>query len=495
MYDKLIDIVQNLGSPKVLLAGDFLLDIYVYGDALRISPEAPVPVLKVVNREYRPGGAASVAADLAALGAKTFCLGIVGKDSSAGILRKLLEKTGADISGIIEVDDRPTITKQRFVGLAQHIHPQQLLRVDEEKDGLLNESAYERLLEIYKNKLSQVDIVCLQDYHKGLFEENFCKSLIKLAKSAGKRVLIDPAPKADFLKYSHSSAITPNRMEASIASGVEIKTVADAAKAAKILADKLNLEAVVITLDKEGAYLKTDSVEEHIPTVARKVYDVSGAGDMVLAALAAVLAAGVDYRTAVEISNIAGGIEVEKFGTATVSIEEIINELMSRKQKSGSKIKSIDQLIQQLKWHKSHNQKIVFTNGCFDVLHRGHIEFLNFCKKQGDIVVLGLNSDKSVKIIKGPDRPLNNQLDRATVLSALESVDYVVIFEEPDPLETIKKVKPDVLVKGQDWAEKGVIGREFVESMGGKVILVALVEGKSTTGIIEKVKSLWKSDK
>jgi D-beta-D-heptose 7-phosphate kinase/D-beta-D-heptose 1-phosphate adenosyltransferase len=495
MYDRLIDIVGNLGSPKVLLAGDFLLDIYVYGDALRISPEAPVPVLKVVSREYRPGGAASVAADLAALGAKTFCLGTVGKDTNAQILRKLLENIGADISGLIEVDDRCTITKQRFIGLAQHIHPQQLLRVDEEIDAPLKNEQYQKLLELYKRKLSQVDIVCLQDYNKGLFEENFCRSLIRLAESAGKKVLVDPAPKVDFAKYSHSSAITPNRMEASIASGVEIKTVDDAAEAAKILADKLNLKAVIITLDKEGAYLKTDRLQEHIPTVARRVYDVTGAGDMVLAALAATLAAGVDYKTAVQIANIAGGIEVEKFGTATVSIEEMVNELMSRKQKSGSKIRSIDQLTQQLKWHRAHNQKIVFTNGCFDVLHRGHIEFLSFCKKQGDIVVLALNSDKSVKMVKGPDRPINNQLDRAAVLSALESVDYIVIFEEPDPLEIIKKVRPDVLVKGQDWAEKGVVGREFVESIGSKVVLAPLVEGKSTTGVIEKLKSLWKYDK
>jgi D-beta-D-heptose 7-phosphate kinase / D-beta-D-heptose 1-phosphate adenosyltransferase len=495
MYDRLINIVQGLGSPKVLLAGDFLLDIYVYGDALRISPEAPVPVLKVVNREFRPGGAASVAADLAALGAKSFCLGMVGKDSNAEILRKLLQNIGADISGIIEIDDRCTITKQRFVGLAQHIHPQQLLRVDEEKDEPLTNKLYQKFLDLYKTKLPQADIVCLQDYNKGLFEEKFCRSLIRLAESAGKKVLIDPAPKADFAKYSYASAITPNRMEASIASGVEIKTIDDAAKAAKILADKFHIETVVITLDKEGAYLKTGQFEEHIPTVARNVYDVTGAGDMVLASLAAALAAGVDCKTAVEICNIAGGIEVEKFGTATVSIEEIVNELMSRKQKSGSKIKSFDQLDQQLKWHRAHNQKIVFTNGCFDVLHRGHIEFLSFCKKQGDIVVLALNSDKSVKIIKGPDRPLNNQLDRATVLSALESVDYVVIFDEPDPLAIVKKVRPDVLVKGQDWAEKGVIGREFVESIGGKVVLAPIVEGKSTTAILKKVKTLWKHGK
>jgi len=359
----------------------------------------------------------------------------------------------------------------------------------------LDDKHYQKLLDLYKKKLSQADIVCLQDYNKGLFEKDFCKSLIKHAKSAGKKILIDPAPKADFTKYTGASAITPNRLEASIASGISIKTVDEAAKAASILIKKLNLDAVIITLDKEGAYLKTKSAEQHIPTIIRKVYDVSGAGDVVLASLAAALAAGVDYKTAVEICNVAGGIEVEKFGTATVSVEEIVNELMSRKQKSGSKIKSIDQLIGQLKWHRGHKQKIVFTNGCFDVLHRGHIEFLSFCKKQGDIVILGLNSDKSVKIIKGPDRPINNQLDRAAVLSALETVDYIVIFDEPDPLETIKKVKPDVLVKGQDWAQKGVVGREFVESTGGKVVLSPLVEGKSSTNTIEKMKSLKKNKK
>lgn len=495
MYDELINIVQNLGSPKVLLAGDFLLDIYVYGDALRISPEAPVPVLKVVNKEHRPGGAASVAADLTALGAKTLCMGVIGKDINAHTLRMLLEGSGADISGLIEVADRPTITKQRFIGLAQHIHPQQLLRVDEENDGKLSDELYKQFLELFKTILPQADIVCLQDYNKGFFEEDFCKTIIKMAKHAGKKVLIDPAPRADFTKYSGASVITPNRLEASIASGIEIKTIDDAAQAADILIKKLSLDAVIITLDRDGAYLKTDSIAEHIPTIVRKVYDVSGAGDVVLASIAAVLAAGIDYKMAVQISNVAGGIEVEKFGTATVSIDEIVNEMISRKQKSGSKIKSIEQLISQLNWHRSHKQKIVFTNGCFDVLHRGHIEFLSFCKKQGDIVVLGLNSDQSVRAIKGPERPINNQLDRAAVLSGLESVDYITIFDEPDPLNTIKKVKPDVLVKGQDWAEKGVVGREFVEADGGKVVLAPIVEGKSSTGTIEKMKSLWKHGK
>jgi D-beta-D-heptose 7-phosphate kinase/D-beta-D-heptose 1-phosphate adenosyltransferase len=494
MQNDLINLVQNLGSPKVLLAGDFLLDIYVYGDALRISPEAPVPILKVVKKEHRPGGAASVAADLSALGASTYCMGVIGKDLNAQVLKSLLG-ADADTSGLIEVANRPTITKQRFVGLAQHIHPQQLLRVDEENDSLLTPDLYAQFLERFKSLINQSDIVCLQDYNKGFFEADFCKNLIHIAKQAGKKVLIDPAPKSDFTKYTAASAITPNRLEASISSGIEIKTIDDAAKAADILIKKLKLEAVIITLDKDGAFLKTNSVAEHIPTIARKVYDVSGAGDMVLAALAASLAAGLDYNKAVQIANLAGGIEVEKFGTATVSIEEIVNELVSRKQKSGSKIKSIDQLATQLDWHRSHKQKIVFTNGCFDVLHRGHIEYLSFCKKQGDIVVIGLNSDQSIKVIKGPDRPINNQLDRAAVLCGLESVDYIVIFDEPNPLNTVMKVKPDILVKGQDWAEKGVIGREFVEASGGKVVLAPLVEGKSSTSTIEKMKSLWNHDK
>ncbi|MDD5134969.1 MAG: PfkB family carbohydrate kinase, partial [Phycisphaerae bacterium] len=410
-------------------------------------------------------------------------------------LRKLLQDLDADITGIIETADRCTITKQRYVGLAQHRHPQQLLRVDEEVDTNLTEEQYRKLLDIFKQKISRADIVCLQDYNKGLFESQFCASLIKLTKSAGKRVLIDPAPKADFAKYAGASAITPNRMEASIASGIEIKTIADAAKAAQILYDRLGLEAVIITLDKEGSYLKTSDMEVHIPTVIRNVYDVSGAGDVVLASLAAALAAGVDYRVAVEICNIAGGIEVEKFGTATVSIEEIINELLSRKQTSASKIKSFDQLSGILDRHRSHKQKIVMTNGCFDVLHRGHIEFLNFCKQQGDIVVLALNSDKSVKIIKGPERPINTQLDRAAVLAALETVDYVVIFDEPDPLASVQKIKPDVLVKGVDWKDKGVIGREFVEARGGKVVLAPLLDGKSSTNTIEKMKSLRENGK
>lgn len=490
MYEKLLKTVTNLGSPKALVVGDFMLDVYTYGDAVRISPEAPVPILKITKTEHSCGGAARVAADLAALGAVPVCLGVIGDDQNGKILKKMLTKIGADITALLTAADRPTISKQRLIGLAQHRHRQQLFRMDQESTEPLSDEQYEILLKNYKDKLEQADIVCLQDYNKGLLSASFCKQMIRLANQAGKKVLIDPSLAGDYSKYTGATLITPNRQETSEAVGFEIKTTDDAAGAAKELVEKLELEAVVITLDKAGAYLKTKETSQIIPTRARSVYDVTGAGDMVLATLAIGLAAGCDYKTAVQLSNITGGIEVEKFGAATVTIEEIINEIVSQNRGKDGKIRSIDSLVTELDWHHRQNRTIVFTNGCFDVVHRGHIEFLKFCKSQGDIVVVGLNSDRSVRAIKGPDRPINNRYDRAAVLAALETVDYITVFDEPDPLNLIKKVKPDILVKGQDWADKGVVGQEFVESYDGKVVLAPLIEGKSSTTIIEKIKSL-----
>lgn len=489
MYEKLLKTVTNLGKPRVLVVGDLMLDIYVYGDAERISPEAPVPVLKITGAEYRCGGAASVAADIAALGAIPISIGIIGRDNNGKTLSKLFRQIGAETSGLLVSPDRPTISKQRLIGLAQHRHQQQLFRMDEEVTDPLSEKQYRKILQTYQKQLQRADIVCLQDYNKGVLPTNVCGQMIRLAKKAGKKVLVDPAPISDYSKYTGATLITPNRKETSLAVGFRINTPQDAEKAAEILTKKLKLETAIITLDKEGAFIKAKGISEIVPTRPRNVYDVTGAGDMVLATLAVTLAAGYDYKTAVQLSNIAGGIEVEKFGVATVNIEEIVNEIISENRGKGGKIRTIDSLVAELDWHRKQKEKIVFTNGCFDVLHRGHIEFLKFCKSHGGIVVVGINSDSSVKKIKGPTRPINNQHDRAAVLAALETVDYVTIFDEPDPLSLIKKVKPNVLVKGQDWTQKGVIGREFVKSIGGKVVLAPLVEGKSSTNIIEKIKA------
>ncbi|MHC5181800.1 MAG: D-glycero-beta-D-manno-heptose 1-phosphate adenylyltransferase [Planctomycetota bacterium] len=287
--------------------------------------------------------------------------------------------------------------------------------------------------------------------------------------------------------------MTPNRKETSEAVGFGIETIADAEKASLQLRKQLKLDAVVITLDKEGAYLRTQDSAKQLSILPRTVYDVTGAGDMMLAMLAVALAAGQDAETALQLANIASGLEVEKFGVATVSVDEIVNEIISSHQGKTGKIHDAEELVKLLDYHRQQKETIVFTNGCFDVLHRGHIEYLQFCKKQGDIVVLGLNSDASVRQLKGPERPVNNQHDRAAVLSAMECVDYIAIFDELDPLELIKKVRPDVLVKGADWAEKGVVGREFVESCGGRVELAPLVDGKSSTSTLEKLKQIEKN--
>jgi len=490
LYEELLKIVTNLGSPTVLLVGDFMLDLYTYGDAERISPEAPVPVLKVKDIKRSCGGAASVAIDLLTLGAKVTCIGLIGNDQNGRDLKSILDEAGADTSGLLVTDQRPTICKHRLIGLAQHRHQQQLFRIDTENADPIDKPLAEGIAEIFEAKLDDCSVICLQDYNKGLLTNDLCQFLIAKSKDAKKSVLIDPCPSADYSKYKHATAITPNRTETSIAVSFKLENQQDYEKAAAKLAQDLDIENIIITLDKEGAYLRTPAFEEIQATRPRNVYDVTGAGDMVLATLAMALACGCDYKTADQLANITGGIEVDKFGVATVTIEEIINEIISQNRGKTGKVRTIESLLAELNWHRSAGEGIVFTNGCFDVIHRGHIEYLGFCKSKGDIVVLGLNSDKSVKSIKGPDRPINNQFDRAAVLAAMESVDYIVMFDTPDPLDLIKKVKPDILIKGQDWEDKGIVGADFVKQNGGQIIFAPLVEGKSSTDTIEKMKAL-----
>lgn len=490
MYEQLLKAIGNLGKPKVLLVGDFMLDVYVYGDVARISPEAPVPVLRVTETESRCGGAASVAADLAALGAQPICIGVVGDDADGRTLADRLTDIGADISALSVSPDRPTIAKQRLIGLAQHRHKQQLIRIDREIADPLPAQVSEKLWQDYERLLLEVDAVCLQDYNKGVLTPDACGRMIRLAREMGKKVLVDPILNDDYSKYRGATLITPNRREAGTAVGFEIKTPADAAKAAETLRDSLDLGAAVVTLDKEGAYLATKDVNELVPVRPRPVYDVTGAGDAVLATLAVAVAAGADFLTAVHLANIAGGIEVEKFGVATVTVSEMEREIVRLYGVRNAKLRTLEALLEEIEWRHSRGQTIVFTNGCFDVIHRGHIDYLAFCKTQGDVVIVGLNSDGSVQAVKGPTRPVNNEHDRAAVLSGLETVDYITIFQEPSVLGLVKKLKPDVLVKGGDYGHEGVVGWEFVESYGGKVVVAPLVKGKSSTGTIEAIQAL-----
>ena len=488
--DVLIERIMALGAPNVLLAGDFMLDMYVYGDAERISPEAPVPVLKVVKREYRCGGAASVAAVLSALGAKPTCLGVIGEDAPGKQLLGMLRDAGAATSGLLRLENRPTTTKQRLVGLAQHRHQQQLMRVDDESDEPLDEPTRQKISEAYTERLPHSDVVCLQDYGKGVLADGLCQEFIAIARKSGKILIVDPARIPDYGKYKGAHLITPNRFEASTVVGFEINDPEDAQRASEILIRRLDLNAVIITMDRDGAFVKTNQLSQLVPTTPKTVYDVSGAGDVVLATLALALAAGCDCLVAVQLANIAAGIAVEKFGTATVTTDEMIAEMHSRNVEHGGKAVELNSLLELLKWHRRKGETIVFTNGCFDILHQGHTTYLDFCKAHGDVVVVGLNSDSSVGAIKGPTRPINNQRERAAVLAALESVTYVVAFDNPSVLDLVKAVNPDILVKGADCRDReiGVVGREFVESQGGTVLLAPLVDGKSSTATLEKIR-------
>lgn len=490
MYERLLKTIGNLGQPRILVVGDFMLDAYVYGDAVRISPEAPVPVLKVTETEYRCGGAASVAADLRTLGAVPVCIGVVGNDTEGQILKDRLTELGADVTGLSTVADRPTVTKQRLIGLAQHRHKQQLIRIDREATAPLPAEVCQEILARYRDAMARVDIVCLQDYNKGVLTEPLCREMIALARDAGVKVLVDPMPNLDYTKYSGATLLTPNRHEASTATGIEIETVADAAKAAGRLLELLSIEAAIVTLDKEGAYLATEEISELIPAEPRTVYDVTGAGDVVLATLAVSLAAESDYVTAVHLANIAGGVEVGKFGAATVTVSEIVHGITERFGQHVPKLRPLERLLEELTWRRERGQTVVFTNGCFDVVHRGHIEYLESCRAHGDLVVVGLNSDRSVRELKGPDRPVNNEQDRAAVLAGLETVDFITIFDDPSVLGLVKRIRPDVLIKGGDYGKEGVVGWEFVESYGGRVVVAPLVQGRSSSNTIERMKAV-----
>ncbi len=490
MASRLIEIVQSFRKQRVLLVGDLILDRYVYGDAERISPEAPVPVLAKRHQEEKVGGAGSVAASLVTLGLKVTCGGVVGLDDEGHRIRAMLEDLEVGTRGILSVMDRPTTTKTRFIGLAQHRHRQQLLRLDDESSRRLAPEEEKRLLEIITRFVPAVDVVCIEDYDKGVCSETVCQHLIELARRQNKPVLVDPARLKDYAKYRGATVLTPNRSEFCLAAGLDDARLPSIRSAAARLADEHGFEALVVTLDREGSLLRVRGQEPvHLSTRARAVYDNTGAGDAVLAMLAAAVAAGANWVEAARLANIAGGLEVEKFGCVPITREEVIADLRLSDGNGAGKLRTADELLAELTLRRQRGESVVFTNGCFDLLHPGHVRLLARCRELGTVVVVGLNSDASVRALaKGSDRPICNQRERAEMLSAVEHVDYVVLFDEPTPEHLIRAVRPDVLVKGKDWAERGVVGREFVEANGGKVVLVDLVAGYSTSGLIERIR-------
>jgi D-beta-D-heptose 7-phosphate kinase/D-beta-D-heptose 1-phosphate adenosyltransferase len=370
-----------------------------------------------------------------------------------------------------------------------------MLRVDFESREPVRGELEDRLCATIAAMVSNADIVLVSDYDKGVCTPAVLHATVQAATKKGIRVVADPIRGHDYAKYRGCSSMTPNRLEAGLATGLTIKTNADGIAAARRLRDMLHLEAGIVTLDKEGmALCHCDGTEAIYPTRPRQVYDITGAGDMVMSVLGIALAAGADYSAAIRLANVAGGLEVEKIGVATVTREEIINDLLHSPTTADpfaaiSKVRDLTQLASEIKTRRDRGQRIAFTNGCFDVLHVGHVQYLNEARAQADCLVVGLNTDSSVRGLKGSSRPVNAQDARAAVLAGLGAVDYIVLFADPTPETLIRTVRPDVLVKGADYRKEQVVGADFVESYGGRVHLAGLREGFSTTKLLEQLRT------
>lgn len=478
---------------NAIVVGDFMLDQLVYGDAERLTADAPVPVLAVRRTEQIPGGAANVCMDLAALHANVLALGVTGDDPESALLRDQLRKAGVDPGGLIADPSRPTTVKRNLIGLAQHRHPQKMFRVDYESREPVSADVVRRMLAAFDTALEWADVVAIEDYAKGACTEEVCQAVIRRARAAGKEVIVDPALTRDYTRYRGATAVTPNRTEAELATGVRTHDHADAAHnrtLAQRLLDTLDLEAVVLTLDKDGAMLMERAREPvAVPTVARQVYDVTGAGDMVLAALMSARANAFDWEESVRFANTAAGLEVEIFGVKPIPFERVHQSMIAELRKQLGKQRTAEEAGVEAAAARREGKRVVFTNGCFDIIHAGHISLLQKARAQGDMLIVGLNSDDSIRRLKGPDRPVHAEHDRVTVLGALEPVDVIVVFSDDTPLSLIKSIRPDILVKGADYTRDRVVGADLVESWGGRVQLIELLEGRSTTRSIDRIRA------
>ena len=489
MHRRLIQIVQQLPASKVVLVGDLMLDKYLYGNAERVSPEAPVLVLHYQNEELRLGGAANVASMLATLNAKVRAIGLVGKDQNAQDLRRLMQGIGVDHSLLVVDEGRPTTCKLRLVGAAQHRHAQQIMRLDYENPVACSDALASKILAGAEQAIGDCAMVCIEDYNKGTLAPKVCQGIIAAAKRKGVPILVDPASIGDYSKYAGATAIKLNRAETSRACGRPVEGPNDFQPAAEKLLNMLGLDAAILTLDRDGAYLATrDGERRWLKHVRRRqVFDATGAGDMVLAMLAAARAAGADWTEAVALGNVAAGLEVERFGTVPITPGEIIKEIQAEAHEPPSKLRSLDLQLPELAAHRASGKRIVFTNGCFDLIHLGHVKYFQFARQQGDLLVVGVNTDEGIRRLKGPKRPIISQVDRLGVLEEFQSIDYLVCFDEDTPQNLIEQIRPDVLVKGADYPKDKVVGWDVVESYGGHVQLAPLVDGKSTTAVIQRI--------
>ena len=471
----------GFGQVRVLVVGDLMLDRYILGEVDRISPEAPVPVLRHAQRYERPGGAANVAMNLAGLGCQAVLAGFWGEDSERRELETFLIEAKVDPVGVVTTT-LPTVSKTRIVG-----RNQQLLRLDiESREGFSAEDE-SRLTERVEGLVGKVHAVVLSDYAKGALTRDLCDRVIRAARYAGVPVLADPKT-PDLSKYSGATVVCPNLHELEVATGGSAHELEALLRAGETQRREHDVQYLAVTMSERGIRLLSEGKVFDSPARAREVFDVSGAGDTVIATMAASMAAGLQVETAVELANLAAGIVVGKVGTVPIAHHELTALLTPSKGISDAeKILDREQVTARVREWRSAGETVVFTNGCFDLLHVGHVTLLEDCRRFGSKVVLGLNTDASVQRLKGPSRPVVSEGDRARVMAALGAVDAVTMFDEDTPMELIRALEPDVLVKGGDYTVETVVGHEVVQAAGGRVEIVPTVEGFSTTGIVQKL--------
>jgi D-beta-D-heptose 7-phosphate kinase/D-beta-D-heptose 1-phosphate adenosyltransferase len=480
---RLIEGVEALSRARVLCIGDLMLDRFIYGEVERVSPEAPIPVMRVEKETMMPGAAGNVVRNLVALGAKAVFLSVVGDDGAGNELRRLLGAGNSLNPVLLEHKGRPTTIKTRYVAAGQ-----QLLRTDREAGAPIDPALGEKLLRRAEAELPSCDVVVLSDYAKGVLDAARVARLIAAAQRLGKPVIVDPKG-SDFEVYRGTSVVTPNRLELSRATGLPTGTNEEVAIAARRIHDSCGIGAVLVTRGSDGMTLLLEGgTALHLPTLSHEVFDVSGAGDTVVAALAAGLGAQLSMIDAAGLANVAAGIVVGKVGTAVAYADDLIGALHHRELASGeAKVLSLGPALDRIARWRARGLKVGFTNGCFDLLHPGHVSLLAQGRAACDRLVVGLNSDTSVSRLKGAGRPLQTETARATVLASLAHVDLVVVFAEDTPLRLIEAIRPDVLIKGADYTIGRVVGADLVHSYGGQVVLAELAPGHSTTATVEKI--------
>lgn len=487
MPDASISCVQTFATARVLVVGDVMIDRFIEGSVKRISPESPVPVFNAGRHELIPGGAANVAQNVAALGGRCTLVGVVGADDAATALKDAIRARSDITVEFITCQDRPTTEKTRYVTQGHH-----MLRVDNEVSLPIAAGAESDIVARVDRLLDSHDVLVLSDYAKGVLTPGVVRKVIDAAKAAGRPIVVDPKT-ADLGRYAGATVLTPNAHEMHLASGIDPSSDTEAEAAARRGLERTDVDAILVTRSEKGMTLVPRlGPTTHIPTTGREVYDVVGAGDTVIATLATAMACGAALATAARIANAAAGIVVGKRGTASVSQAELIAELEaqlhSRPRRGAPVMLTPDDAARYARACKAAGKQVGFTNGVFDILHPGHIAILHAARDACDCLIVGLNSDASVKRLKGPTRPINTQSDRAIVLGALGTVDAVVIFDTDTPLELIRAIQPDVLVKGADYTVATVVGADLVIAYGGTVLLAELVPGVSSTNTIAKAR-------